>query len=517
MAKSPMTEVTANVTVSVKLGGKVIDNAVSVHSITVSKAINQIATAELQLFFPDEGDSIRLFSLARHEDYAIGQAIEIFLGYESKEKSVFEGIIVGQQFRGDTTGNTLSLKCSHRAIQLTKGLSTATWKDKRDTDAISEVISKAGLSGDIESTGEQEDLIVQFQSTAWDFIQQKAVKQDLITYTEEDKVFVKKPLKDGTAELVLTYGMDVISYELTTEESSMKKGFLTFVGNATPKLNTKIRLANFGKSYSGDVLITAVQHEVEAGSWRTRIGFGLDNDVNSSDSDADLANLDLNEVSGLMIGEVKKVDADPAKEHRIQVDIPTIGELWVRWSNLYSTKSNGIFFIPEVGDEVVIGFVNDDPRDAIVLGSLYSSTNPPPYTADAENTIKAIMTKNELKIEFNDKDKILTIETPARNKFILSDKDKSITTQDQNGNKILMNNAGISIDSAKDITIKAAGKIDISANQAITTKSSGGDVAVQGLNVNLKAQVALSAQGSASAELTASGQTSVKGAMVMIN
>lgn len=517
MAKSPIPEGSAVVTVSVKLGGKAIDNTISILSIIVSKSINQIATAELELFIPPDSDVVTPFSLARDEGYAPGKAIEISLGYDTKEKSVFEGIIVGQQFRGDATGNTLSLKCSHKAIQLTKELSTVTWSDKKDTDAIAETIDKSGLSGDVELVGEKEDLIVQFQSTAWDFIQQKASGHGLITYTEEDKIFVQNPLKGGVADLVLTHGKDVISYELMQDESSTKKGSLTFVGNATPKLNTKIQLADFGKSYSGDVLITAVQHEVREGNWQTSVGFGLENDIGASDSDADSTDLDLNEVSGLVIGEVKEVDADPAKEHRIQVDIPAFGELWVRWSNIYATKNKGIFFVPEVGDEVVIGFVNDDPRDAIVLGSLYSSKNPPPYTADADNTIKAIVTKNDLKIEFNDKDKILTLETPSGNKFILSDKDKSISTQDQHGNKMVMDNAGISINSAKDITIKAVGKIDISANQAITTKSSGGDIFVQGLNVNLKAQVALSAQGSASAELKASGQTTVKGAMVMIN
>ncbi len=82
---------------------------------------------------------------------------------------------------------------------------------------------------------------------------------------------------------------------------------------------------------------------------------------------------------------------------------------------------------------------------------------------------------------------------------------------------MVTDNRGISIESAKDITLKAVGKIDITANQNITTKSSGGDIALQGLNVNAKAQVAFAAEGSASAELKASGQTTVKGAMVMIN
>lgn len=516
-----MTEATANVTVSVKLGGKAIDKAVSLLSITISKSISQVATAELQLFIPHDSSGKTPFSLARDADYAPGRAIEISLGYDTKEKSVFEGIIVGQQFHGDATGNTLSLKCSHKAIQLTKELSTATWSDKKDTDAISEVIAKAGLSGDVESAGDIESFIVQLQSTAWDFIQKKSTRHGLIAYTEEDKIFVKKPLKEGAADLVLTYGKDVFSYELTQEESSMKKGALTFVGNARPKLNTKIELAGFGKAYSGDVLITAVHHEVTEGNWQTRVGFGLDSSIDSSGSNTDMVHLNLDEVSGLVIGTVKKIDADPKGEHLIQVEIPfnasSSAEIWARLSNFYATNGKGSFFLPEVGDEVVLGFLNDDPRDPVILGALYSSEISPPYTANDKNSIKALVTKNDLTIEFNDKDEILTIKTAKGNTFILSDKDKSVTTQDQNGNKIVMNKDGISIVSTKDLTIKATGKINVNATQAITTKSSGGDVAVQALNVNLKAQMALSAEGSTSAELKASGQTSVKGAMVMIN
>ncbi|NRB51206.1 MAG: hypothetical protein HRU41_26275 [Saprospiraceae bacterium] len=515
MASSPMSEGSDYVTLTVKLGGKPIDEKVPIVSVIVSNSINQIGTAELEFLLPHESGSINPFSLAT--DYAPGQEIEILLGYHTKENSVFKGIITAQQFRGDITGNTLKLKCSHKAIRLTKGLKTATWKDKKDTDVIADVIAKVGLSKEVDAVGENEDLIVQHQITAWDFIQQKASNHGLITYTEEDKLFVKKPLRKGAADLVLTYGKDVISYELAQEESSTKTGTLTFVGNAIPRLNTNIQLAGFGKSYNGEVLITAVQHEVKEGVWQTRIAFGLDTD--SGDSNAGSVN--MNEVSGLVIGTVKKIDADPTGAFLVQVEAPTIEAssdgIWARLSNFYSTKGKGSFFMPEVGDEVILGFLNDDPRYPVVLGALYSSDTPPPYAADDKNSIKAIVTKNDLKLEFNDKDKILTIETDNGNTFMLSDKDKSITTQDQHGNIIVMNEEGISINSVKDIQIKANGKISMGANQTISAKSSGGEVVVQGLNVNLKAQMAFSAEGSASAELKASGQTSVKGAMVMIN
>ena len=109
-----------------------------------------------------------------------------------------------------------------------------------------------------------------------------------------------------------------------------------------------------------------------------------------------------------------------------------------------------------------------------------------------------------------------TVTTPAKNKVVLSDKDKSILVQDQNNNKVELNPSGITIDSPKDIKISAQGTISIDAVGKIGITSQA-DVATKGLNVECSANVAFTAKGNASAELSASGQTTVRGALVMIN
>ncbi len=301
------------------------------------------------------------------------------------------------------------------------------------------------------------------------------------------------------------------------------RGTLTVIGNEKLRINTLVELAGLGKRFNGPVLITSLRHRLEEGKWTTTLGFGLDAAWYREERAIAMrpaAGL-LPPIQGLQNGTVKKIDADPAGEYRVQVDVPAIERtgdgIWARLSNFYGTNGQGVFFLPEVGDEVVLGFLNDDPRHAVILGMLYGKKMKAPYTADDKNSIKAIGTKAQLKLEFNDADKVMTIETPAGNKCILSDKDKSITLQDQNGNKVEMSNAGIAFNSAKDITIKAAGKITLQATQALDAKVSGGDLTLQGLNVSAKGQIGFSAQGSATAELKASGTTTVKGAIVMIN
>ena len=78
-------------------------------------------------------------------------------------------------------------------------------------------------------------------------------------------------------------------------------------------------------------------------------------------------------VHGLQIGKVVQLQDDPDGEHRILVRLPIIDNsargIWARIASLDAGLNRGAFFRPEIDDEVIVGFVNDDPRDAIVLGN----------------------------------------------------------------------------------------------------------------------------------------------------
>ncbi len=316
---------------------------------------------------------------------------------------------------------------------------------------------------------------------------------------------------------------DLADAHLLRSRLNAIQGSITFQGSTLPKLNTIVSLNGFGQRFNGDALVTSLRHYVRDGNWETTVGFGLSAawTTEQRSVSAPATGGLLPAIHGLQNGTVKKIDADPNGQLRIQVDVPVIeptgAGIWARMAQFYATSGKGSFFLPEVGDEVILGFLNEDPRFPVILGMLYSSKIKAPYTPDKENTIKAIVTKNGLTLEMNDKDKVLTIKTPGNNTFTLSDKDKSITLMDQNSNKVEMNSSGISLNSPKDINIKATGSITLDATGKIDAKSSGGDISLEGLNVNAKAKIAFSAQGSASAELKASGQTTVKGAIVMIN
>jgi Rhs element Vgr protein len=301
------------------------------------------------------------------------------------------------------------------------------------------------------------------------------------------------------------------------------RGKITFPGSAKPKPGQVVQLAGLGARFNGKAFISSVTHRIEQGDWVTEAEFGLSPrwfvEEQSNIEAAPAAGL-LPAIHGLQIGKVKKIHEDPDGQTRIQVDVPMIAAsgdgVWARIASPYATNNAGIFFMPEIGDEVVLSFVNNDPSFPVIVGSLYSSQRTPAFTPDQPNTNKAIVSNAQLKITMDDVKKVIQIRTPGGHIVTMSDDQKSVTIVDSNSNKMEMTSSGISISSPGDITIKATGQIQMQAQTNISIKATA-DLSLQGLNVSAKAQVALSAQGQAQAELSASGQTTVRGAMVMIN
>lgn len=335
----------------------------------------------------------------------------------------------------------------------------------------------------------------------------------------------------GLSEYTLQTAANVTADELTAWASSklLKSklakvdGSVTFQGNAAVKPGTNIELTGVGARFNGNTYVTAVHHHIVDGEWTTEASFGL----NFKWFEEETANIDgppasglLASVSGLQTGVVMQIDEDPDGEFRVKVKLPMMQKdddgVWARFAQFYGTSGAGSYFFPEVDDEVILGFLNADPRYPVILGSLYSSTISPAYTPDSDNFTKAIVTKELIKIVFNDEDKSLQLITPSENQMILDDKAKSITIEDQNGNKIEMSSSGITIESAGDLTLKASGNVNLSAGGNCDLKATS-NMTIKGMQIEASASTTATIKGSASAELSASGNVTVKGAMVMIN
>ncbi len=225
-------------------------------------------------------------------------------------------------------------------------------------------------------------------------------------------------------------------------------------------------------------------------------------------------------MKGLQTGVVKKVAGDPAGEFRVFVSLPLLQDdakgVWARLGGFYASDKVGAVFYPETGDEVVVGFMNEDPRFPVILGSVYGKKLAPPVAPDEKNSKKALVTKSKLEITFDEEGKIIEIKTPGNNSVKLDDKGKTILIKDGNGNTVSLSNSGITLDSASNINITAKGNITVDAKANVKVKATA-NASIEALQIAHKAQTKFSAQGTAQAEVTASGMLTLQGAMVKIN
>jgi uncharacterized protein involved in type VI secretion and phage assembly len=208
-------------------------------------------------------------------------------------------------------------------------------------------------------------------------------------------------------------------------------------------------------------------------------------------------------IEGLHIGVVTALENDPAGDNRIMVRLPVIfGDegVWCRVSTLDAGNNRGTFFLPEIDDEVLVGFLNNDPSQPVVLGMLNSSAKPAPFSAKDDNHQKGYVSRSEMKLMFDDEKKSINIETPGGNKMIITEEDKKIHLEDQHGNKITMNEDGVKIESIKDIVLKAAN-----------------DIKAEGVNINAKGTAQAKVEGGSGADFTSGGVTNLKGSLVNIN
>lgn len=251
------------------------------------------------------------------------------------------------------------------------------------------------------------------------------------------------------------------------------RGRISVPGFAGLKFLDVIEIKGVGKRYNGKALVTGWRHRVTDQGWVTDIRFGLATDWFSTRTDVaakPAAGL-LPPVSGLQIGVVAGFEEDPDKQLRVKVLVPALGEgqppLWARLAAPDAGKARGFCFRPEPGDEVVLGFFNDDPRQPVIIGSLYSSANGLPDAfaqLSGKNNLKGLVTKAGTKIGFDDQDQgkaTVYIETANGNKVLLDDGAKSISLKDQHGNTITLDDKGVTIKSAKDLSLEASGKVEI--------------------------------------------------------
>jgi uncharacterized protein involved in type VI secretion and phage assembly len=229
-------------------------------------------------------------------------------------------------------------------------------------------------------------------------------------------------------------------------------------------------LDGFGARFNGTALVSAVRHVIEDGSWRTDVRLGLPAEgfaLGAADIMSPPSQGLLPAARGLHIGLVGAYEKDEDGEYRVRVRIPGVTSdddmLWARLATPEGGAKRGFFFRPNEGDEVIVGFLGEDPRQPVVLGALFGSKNAPPADVaevSEENVAKGIITKNGVALLITDKEKpIVVLKTPKAS-LTIDDKGKQIVLEDAKSS-ITFKESGLVLKTSGDFTIEASGAVKI--------------------------------------------------------
>jgi len=339
-----------------------------------------------------------------------------------------------------------------------------------------------------------------------------------------------KELKTGAFIATTTTEAKAVAQALA-QQADATEVFARGTAKSTPTLvpGKAVKIENMGTQVSGSYYVTTVEHtwgEPGRSGVTTRFTAGNKAPVGLADLVGGVGSGAPQWGSiGLVAGVVTNIE-DPDKAGKVKVKFPSLSSsdesAWARVVSIGAGATRGIEFLPEVNDEVMVGFEQGDLRYPVVLGGVWSKKNKPPI-ADTASTVKMRTIQSRLghKIEISDGEddgtKSITI-TLADKKTKLTMTHEKVEVESASGKPITMKSGSnkVEIDGSGNITLKGA-KITLDAG-------STGDVELKGANVKItaQAQVGIKATGpfkaeGAMANLESQGITTVKGSMVKIN
>lgn len=164
---------------------------------------------------------------------------------------------------------------------------------------------------------------------------------------------------------------------------------------------------------------------------------------------------------------------DPEHRNRVEIKLLACSDVaeqdstqWARVVSPFAGNHRGAFLLPDVDDEVLVVFVQGDPRHPLVIGGLWngSATAPADTQSGGQNRYKRITSKNGIVITLDDQSgqETLQLETPGGCKLTLKDGPGTVTLQDSNGNSIKLETSGITVQAAAKVTVQAS-SVDVSA------------------------------------------------------
>lgn len=292
-----------------------------------------------------------------------------------------------------------------------------------------------------------------------------------------------------------------------------------------PKLiaGVQVELKELGTTYSGKYYVTSATHIYNSAGYEvhfTVAGRYPQTFHELLRSGANGAG-DQGAIHGVVVGIVTNVK-DPDNLGRIKVRYPWLTDVadkvesnWARMASNSAGKDRGIFFLPEVDDEVLVAFEQGNPNYPFIVGMLWNGKDTVPETNSVahtgEGTIhRMIVSRLGHRIVFDD--------SKSKKSILIEDADKKNSIFiDTVKNDITIKGAGnMLIDITGNIDIKAGGNITMEATGNFTAKSTNAEVTANA-NIKLDAKAMLDMKAVGMATLESTGAVGVlKGTMVNV-
>jgi uncharacterized protein involved in type VI secretion and phage assembly len=189
---------------------------------------------------------------------------------------------------------------------------------------------------------------------------------------------------------------------------------------------------------------------------------------------------------GLALGIVTNTK-DPDGLGRVKVKLPWLSDNvesdWARVVSPMAGNERGIYVLPEVDDEVLIGFEHGLVEFPYVLGGLWNGKDKPPATnSDGKNDVRMIRSRSGHVIRLTDKngeEKIEIVDKSGANSIVISTKDKTVTVSadaditiaSKNG-KLKLSGKGVEINSTAEVKVEATSTMQLKAGPKLELKGS---------------------------------------------
>ena len=301
-------------------------------------------------------------------------------------------------------------------------------------------------------------------------------------------------------------------------------------GNPDLRAGRKVSLEGLGAPFEGTYTITSAKHRFDPTTGYTTSITVTGKQDRSLLGLASGGSRSRQTPAGVVIGQVTDVH-DPDKMGRVKIKYPWLSADYVSgWARVVcqgAGKDRGWIALPEVGDEVLVGFEQQDFDRPVVFGGLYNGidtmpTGPNDLIDGGSGAInrRSLVSRKGHRIDLLDQDgskEGVRIATQDEKFLIFLDKTNTTITVHADGKVLIEGSQGITLDAkTSDLTMKA-GSIKMNATQGVQVDGGSGSVAVKSNGSVSVEGMSVSVKGQTTAELKGGATATISGAMVKIN